>query len=143
MANTNRTIFRSSQLAIGSWNLNGIWQRINSFRYNKLHSSEFLKFIGRKLIFSLIETHHTAEEIGDLHLNGFKCFSLCRPKDKNKKRYKPSGGIATYVHNSILSGVEKVPTSGSESLVLKLKKDFFGRDNDIFVVFAYCSPANS
>ena len=138
-----KSTFNYSEISIGAWNLHGIWQRINSFRYNKLQNPNFLEFIGKKKIFSLIETQHKAEETGDLHINGFKCFSLCRPKDKNKKKYKPSGGIAAYVHNSIISGVEKVATSGSEALILKLKKQFFGLINDIYIVFAYCSPANS
>ena len=132
-----------SEISIGAWNIHNIWQRINSFRYNKLHNPDFLKLIGRKKLFGLIETHHTADETGDLHINGFKCFSLCRPKDKNKKRYKPSGGIAAYVHHTILPGVEKVPTSGSEAIILKLRKYYFGIVIDIFVVYAYCSPANS
>ena len=131
--------FTFSEISIGAWNIHNIWQRINSFRYNP----DFLDFIKKKKVFGLIETHHTADETGDLRINGFKCFSLCRPKDKNKKRYKPSGGIAAYVHKSILPGVEKVPSSGSEALILKLRKEYFGIINDIFIVYAYCSPANS
>ena len=135
--------FYFGEISIGAWNINSIWQRINSFRYNKIHNPNFMEIIKKKKIFALIETHHTADEIGDLHINGYKCFSVCRPKDKNKKKYKPSGGIAAYVHDSIKIGVEKVPTSGSEAIILKLKKDFFGLVNDIFIVYAYCSPANS
>ena len=117
--------FSFSEISIGAWNINNIWQRINAFRYNKLHNPNFIEIIKNKKIFSLIETHHTANETGDLHINGYKCFSVCRPKDKNKKRYKPSGGIAAYVHDSIKIGVEKVPTSGSEAIILKLKKNIF------------------
>ena len=117
MVHKNGT-FTFSEISIGAWNIHNIWQKINYFRYNKLHNPDFLDFIMKKKVFGLIETHHTADETGDLHINGFKCFSLCRPKDKNKKRYKPSGGIAAYVHKSILPGVEKVPSSGSEALIL-------------------------
>ena len=78
--------FSFSEISIGAWNINSIWQRINSFRYNKLHNPFFLEIIKKKKIFSLLETHHKATETGDLHINGYKCFSLCRPKDKNKKK---------------------------------------------------------
>ena len=84
--------FYFGEISIGAWNINSIWQRINSFRYNKIHNPNFIDFIKKKKIFALIETHHTANETGDLHISGYKCFSVCRPKDKNKKKYKPSGG---------------------------------------------------
>ena len=132
-----------SELRIGSWNINSIWKNLNSFRYNKLHYPEFQNLIKKKLLFCLLETHHTADESDNLFIEGYKCFSLCRPKPKNRKRYKPSGGLAAYVHNSILCGVERISIPGSESIILKLKKDFFGLINDVYLCFAYCVPANS
>ena len=141
--NQNIGTFRLSDLKISAWNINSIWKNINSFRYNKLENPDFLNFLCKKQIFGLIETHHTANQADKLQINGFKCFSLCRPKDKNKKRYKPSGGIAVYVRDTIVPGVEKISLSGSECIIIKLKKDFFGLINDIFVCFAYCTPANS
>ena len=111
-----------SELKIGAWNINSIWKNINSFKYNKLQNPDFINVIKNKRIFSLIETHHTADESDSLYIEGYKCFSICRPKPKNKKRYKPSGGLAAYVHTSILSGVEKLSFPGSESIILKLKK---------------------
>ena len=96
---------------------------MNSFKYNKLQNPDFINVIKNKRIFSLIETHHTADESDSLYIEGYKCFSICRPKPKNKKRYKPSGGLAAYVHTSILSGVEKLSFPGSESIILKLKKN--------------------
>ena len=78
--------FVLSELNIGCWNINGVWQRINSFRYNKLNNPEVLDIITKKRIFGLIETHHTANEIDNLHVTGYKCFTICRPKDKNVKK---------------------------------------------------------
>ena len=139
----NNGHFFLSELSIGSWNCNGIWQRINSFRYNKLNNPEVLKLITSKQIFGLIESHHTDNEVGNLHIEGYKCFSICRPKDKNLKRHKPSGGLAVYVHQSIRGGVCKVPMGGTESIILRLKKEFFGTSTDLYICFAYCVPANS
>lgn len=135
--------FVLSEAKIGCWNVNGVWQRINSFRYNKLHNPEVLDIITRKHIFGLIETHHTADDIGNLHVTDYKCFSICRPKDKNAKKYKPSGGLAVYVHQSIREGVSKIPLGGTESIVLKLKQQFFGTASDIYLCFAYCVPKAS
>ena len=85
MLNKNGNFVRS-EIKIGSWNINGIWQRINSVRYNKLSNPDVTNLISSKLICGLIETHHTANEVGNLHAAEYKCFSFCRPTDKNVKR---------------------------------------------------------
>ena len=48
-----------------------------------------------------------------------------------------------YEHNSILSGVSKVATTGSETVQVKLDRNIFSFDRDVVVSFSYCSPANS
>ena len=135
--------FVRSEIKIGSWNINGIWQRINSFRYNKLQNPDVLNLTTSKQIFGLIESHHKANEVANLHITGYKCYSLCRPKDKNVKKYKPSGGLAVYVHETLKAGISKVPMGGTEVIILKLKKEFFGTMTDLYLCFAYCVPSNS
>ena len=72
-------------------------------------------------LFGLVESHHTADNISQLAIVNFKCFQVCRKKlSKGRK----SGGICVYVHESISRGVKKIPTSGSESIMIKLDKDF-------------------
>ena len=129
-------------LPILSWNINGIFKRINNFRYNKLDDPNFWDTVKHEKIFALLETHHTVDEIDKLEIEGFKCFSLCRPRDKGVK-FKASGGLAVYVHQSIRDGVSKVPSSGSENIILNLKANFFGFDQDIQIFFSYCVPTNS
>ena len=51
--------------------------------------------------------------------------------------------MAVYVHNSILTGVSKICTTGSETIQIKLTKEAFAFDRDIVLSFSYCSPANS
>ena len=75
-----------------------------------------------------------------MQIAGYRCFQVCR---KKLKRGPKSGGICVYVHESISRGVCKFNTSGSESVIIKLKKDFFHLDRDIVVLFSYCAPANS
>ena len=53
------------------------------------------------------------------------------------------GGVAVFVHNSIVQGVKKIPTQGSDVIILKLNKRFFNLDRDTHLVFAYCSPSQS
>ena len=130
-----------SNLAISSWNIHGIFSRIEGFRYNKLQSPYFWDMIGNAKIFGLIESHHTATEIDQIQIDGFKCFNVCRKKKSNRGRN--SGGIAVYVCNTILQGVSKIPTSGSENILIKLNKTFFGLERDVVVTFSYCVPEYS
>ena len=97
-----------TDLKIVSWNIHGIFTRHSGFRYNKLHSPLFKS--------GLIETHHVATEIDQLQLQGFKCYNVCR---KKKRQGRNSGGIAVYVHETISKGVQKIPSHGSENLLLK------------------------
>ena len=54
-----------------------------------------------------------------------------------------AGGITVYAHETLIKGVQKVPSSGSENLLLKLKHDFFGLCRDVVVSFSYCVPEYS
>ena len=103
-------------------------------------SPDFWSAVNNAKIFALIETHHTATEIDQIQITGYKCFNVCR---KKRQTGRNSGGIAVYVENNILEGVKKIPSSGSESILIKLKQNFFGLTRDIVLCFSYCVPENS
>ena len=128
------------ELAIQCWNIYGIFTNINGFGYSKLDNPLFSEHIKNHQIFGLVETHHTSDDIDRIQILGYKCFQTCRKKLKFGRKH---GGLAIYVHNSILAGVSKIATTGSETIQLKLNKDFFSLDKDIVASFSYCSPANS
>ena len=139
----NRSIPIRYQLEIGAWNCNSFKQNINSFKYNKLENPFFLETVTKFKIFSLIETHHTADEIGQLHISGYKCHTLCRPKSKNVRKHKPSGGLAVYIHESITEGVKLMSEPGTESVIVQLCKEYFDLSDNIYICFTYLCPANS
>ena len=116
--------FKIGEVLIGSWNVHSIWKKINSFRYNKLNDTDVLDVLTKYKIFGLLETHHVATESDNLHIPNYVCFRLCRKKDPTKRRFKASGGIAVYVHDSLRPGITRMPESGTESIFLKLKKGF-------------------
>ena len=60
-----------------------------------------------------------------------------------KRKGRNSGGIAVYVSNTILPGVSKIPSSGSENLLIKLNKTYFGLERDVAMTFSYCVPEYS
>ena len=132
--------FKFTDLPIVSWNVHGLFTRHSGFRYNKLHDPFFLDAINKAKIFALIETHHTATEIDQIQIIGYKCYNVCR---KKKQYGRNSGGIAVYVDERILKGVKKIPSSGSENLLLKLEQNFFGLSRDIVLCFSYCVPEYS
>ena len=122
------------EISIQCWNIYGIFNNINGFSYNKLHNPHFIEHTQHNQIFGLIETQNTAEDIDRLQILGDKCFQVCRKKKKFGRKH---GGIAVYVHNSILNGVSKVPTHGSETILLQLKKEFFNLQNNLYYSFTF------
>ena len=129
------------EIKIQSWNIHGAFFNIDGDRYCKLHHDlEFIRHTSKYLIFGLLETHHTADDIALLQLPGYRCFNVCRKKlTKGPK----SGGICVYVHESISRGVSKVNMPGSESIFVKLEKNFFSFERDLIVSFVYCVPNGS
>ena len=129
-----------SELWIQCWNIYGVFKNVNGFIYNKLKDPEFTRQAKNCKILGLIETQHVADDIDQLQINGFKCFQVCRKKKKFGRKH---GGIAVFIHNSIINGVSKIATQGSECVILRLNKDFFKISKDTYLLFAYCSLANS
>ena len=125
-----------TEIRIQSWNIFGAFKNINGFTYSKLDDPDFISETKKSKILGLIETQHTAEDIDKLQIEGFKCFQVCRKKKKFGRKH---GGIAVFVHNSIKRGITKVPTQGSEVIILKLDQTFFKLLRDSYVVFSYCS----
>ena len=133
--------FPMSDLEITSWNIHGIFNRLGGFRYCKTRSPHFWDIIGNAKIFSLLETWHLASEIDKIQIAGYKCYNVCRKKKGNRGRN--SGGIAVYICNTIVPGVTKISSTGSENLLIKLNRTFFGLERDVAITFSYCVPAYS
>ena len=129
-----------SEISIQCWNIFGIFKNLNGFSYNKLQDPQLIENTHKHHIFGLVETMHTADDVDSLQVLGYKCFQVCRKKRRFGRKH---GGIAVFVHKSILRGVSKIPTNGAESILLKLNKDHFNFSKDIVISFTYCSPQNS
>ena len=129
-----------TDLPILSWNIHGLFTRYTGFRNCKLQSPYFLDVIKHVKIFALLETMHTASQIEEIQLPGYKCFNVCR---KKRQMGRNSGGIAVYVDKSLVDGVKRIPSPGTENILIKLKSHFFGLKRDIVVCFSYCVPENS
>ena len=135
------SVFSKSEVKIQSWNVHGLFYNLGGNRYSKLsNDAEFIRHTSKYLVFGLIETHHTADDVSQLQLVGYKCYQVCR---KKLVRGRKSGGICVFVHDSVARGVKRLNTPGSESIFIKLSKDFFSFDRDVVVSFCYCVPSGS
>ena len=76
--------FNITDLQIVSWNIHGLFSQHSGFKYNKLESPFFKEAIGNAKIFGLLETFHVSTEIDQLQLEGFKCYNVCRKKEKRR-----------------------------------------------------------
>ena len=47
------------------------------------------------------------------------------------------------MHETLTKGVQKIPSQGSENLLIKLKQSYFGLNKDVVICFSYCVPENS
>ena len=81
---TNAKFQKISEIGITCFNIHGIFQKINNFRYNKLVHPYVQNLYEKYKIVCLIETHHEQGHISDLQVQNFKCHSKCRPKSKKK-----------------------------------------------------------
>ena len=133
--------FSKLELQIQCWNVHGIFYNLGGTRYNKLsNDDDFVRHTSKYLIFGFVETHHTADDVSQLQMVGYKCYQVCR---KKLVRGRKSGGICVFVHDSIARGVKRLNTPGSESIFIKLSKEYFSFERDIVVSFCYCVPAGS
>lgn len=82
-----------------------------------------------------------AETSTDISLNGYYVFRKDRPK--HKKAWKPSGGIAVLVRDSIRNKCKFNPVSDSDVIWVKVQKDVTNLSCDLFLAFVFLPPCNS
>ena len=129
----------SNNLAVDSWNIDGVFQRIDNERLCKLSDSNIIHNIRKFDIIGLLETHCGPND--NLHLDNYYIFQVHRRKSPKAHRF--SGGIAIAIKQDIRKGIKILPVTHTEFLWIKLDKNFFKFDSDIYLCFVYISPINS
>ena len=119
-----------TSLNIGCWNINGL--------RNIYQDMLFLENVKQYDILCLQETK-LSSELPDSILN-FHCFYVYRPRETN---YPVSGGMVILVKPQVIKGITMLENSSSEVQWLKLDKNYFSLEKDIFLCFAYIAPSNS
>lgn len=126
-------------LAVGCWNIEGIYENINSVKINKLTQPFFSEILEKHDIFCLQETHVGKNEILP-SFEGYITIPHCREISSNKRFF---GGILVFIKLSIQKGIKIDRSFDDDGIVLKLSKSFFGLQNDINLIFSYASPIDS
>ena len=93
-------------------------------------------------ILFLIETWHNTDSIvSDYISNNYTVYNVCRPKIKTAKR--SSGGIVALVNKSITRFVTCIKSYSEGIVWLKIQKEAYHSQYDIYVCCVYIPPKNS
>ena len=122
--------FKMADLKFLSFNVEGLESMLLDPAFNNL--------INLHDICILVETMR--KDDSKLNLENFWDVSQVRPKDKKMGRY--AGGITILVKSHLHKGV-KVAHNSEGLLWIRLRKDFFKLQNDIFVCATYIPPQSS
>ena len=120
-------------VSICSWNVGGLISK----SYNKISDPSFVNELTSYDIAFLCETHIGMEN--HIDIEGFQHIPICRPIARNNRYY---GGLAVLIRKSIRSGIKILKNTSSEFQWIKLSKNFFNLEKDIYVCFSYVSPCS-
>ena len=126
-------------LTVGCWNIEGIYEKVNSVKISKLTQPFFLEVLKGHAILCLQETHISQDEPIP-KIEGYESTPHCLEISGN---YRFFGGILIFIKNSIKNGIEIRLNFDEDALEVKLRKNFFGLRRDINFLFTYASPLNS
>ena len=126
----------SRSLNIMCWNVNGLFRRVNGMRMCKLEEEDFRSKLSADISI-LVETHACENDV--LKLDGYFCISNCRSVNISRSR----GGVAIFVKESLRKGIQLVDRKHTDMIWIKLKKDFFGLEKDLYLNAVYISPIAS
>ena len=126
----------SKPVSITSWNVNGLFKRVNNERVCKLKENGIDNFLQSDIT-CLMETHAKQNDV--LQHDGYKCYMI----NRNYTCKKPSGGLAIFIKRNIVHGTQLVDKSNKDMVWFKLDKGFFRLKLDLYLCFVYISPKNS
>ena len=90
----------------------------------------------------LTETWTSPQTEPELGLDGYECFMLHR-LEKKRRTKRESGGLAVYFRSGLAQGIKLVKQDSDDIMWLRLSKEFFGFEKDLYVCLCYVVPHNS
>ena len=123
---------------VGYWTIHSLVEKGMSSGFNKLSDNDFTNILKRMDLFCLSETHIGLDF--DVILENFHTYKSCRKLSANNRFF---GGLCVFTSVYIKNGVKVIKNDHQDIIWLKLSKDFFKLDRDIYICFTYISPSNS
>lgn len=133
-AKQNNNYPAPKNILLGCWNVHGLF----SLDGSKLNDSELLHNIEQVDICALLETWMSPEHNQHLfELQGYYIYNkLCKKRTKGRG----SGGISLCIKKEIKKGVKIMDVLNGNCIWLKMDKNFFGNEADIFIGVWYIPP---
>ena len=126
-------------IRIAVWNIQGIFTRKYGKRSSKILDSRFMKRLQSFDILCLQEIQCGPHDLTHLQ-KGYQVHSFHRKISDNKRYY---GGSVIFIKNTISVGVQILNELDGDKIWIKLLKEFFGAEKDIFICFCYVPPRTS
>ena len=132
-------LFCPKLLTVGCWNIQGVYENVNSVKINKLEDEFFLKVLRKFDILCLQETHLSPDDDPSV-CEDYVSVPHCRSRSKNNRYF---GGILLLVKKTIRHRVEIRKGFDQDMIEVILNKKSFNFKEDRRIVFIYASPFNS
>lgn len=114
------------------WNVRGLG--------NTLVDEDFLNTINDYDFLLFTETWFSKKSY--VNIKGYSVFNCPRPKC-NKRAKRNSGGIAIYYRDCYVDKIQLVKSDNRGIIWVKLLKQYFGFDKDVYLCLCYIPPENS
>jgi len=125
-------VTNASGITIVSLNVNGGVER-------KLESESMLDYLKHFDIIFLSETW--TNPLSKVDMNGYVCVSKHRRRRKRAKR--DSGGLICYIKSNFKKGIIAMDWDFEDGLVMRLDKQCFGFNENVFLILPYVKPNTS
>ena len=131
--------FLPNILTVGCWNIEGVYEKVNGIKVNKLSNDTFENVLRTFDILCLQETHVAQQETLTTPEN-YVAVPHYRKISMNNRYF---GGKLLLIKKSIRKGVKIKQDFDVDALEVILEKKFFGLQQNIKILFAYASPISS
>ena len=108
---------------------------------SKQSCDDFTKFLSEHDIICLTETWTSKNS--RIELNGYSNPIHSYRRFKNRRAKRSSGGIIVYIKDDIRQGIKLVKNNVDCLIWIKLEKNFFSIEEDIYIGITYIAPENS
>ena len=128
-----------TNLTVGCWNIEGVYEKVNSVKISKLEKPSFEETLNKHDVLCLQETHLSQNELIP-DFNGYVSMPHCRNISANNRYF---GGMIIFIKTSIRNGIKIRTNFDQDALEATFLKNFFGLEKDVKYLFTYASPINS